>query len=222
MDKLKSKKIFIAFFLSIVSSGCGSKDMNNRKEQREKESIMPAKHIKIILGTTREQSMSSKIGLAFKKIADIKSTISTEIIDLANYALPFLYEATAPAKRTVITDPAIQRWSDAILAADGFIFIVPEYNGGYPGALKNALDLLYTEWSNKPALFVGHSGGPSGGKNALNQLEAVILSLKMIPISPKVLIPSSWKALNPDGTLAEKEQELIFDKAFDGLIKKLI
>ena len=222
MEKQRIKKNFIVFLLSIVSSGCGSKDMHNHKEQIQKESIMAVKHIKIILGTTREQSMSAKIGLALKKIADTNRSVTTEIINLTDYALPFLYEATAPAKRTVITDPAIQKWSELVSAADGFIFIVPEYNAGYPGALKNALDLLYKEWNNKPALFVGHSGGPSGGQNALKQLEEVVLELNMIAIAPKVLIPTSWKALNPDGTLVEKEQELTFDKALDVLVKKLI
>ncbi len=222
MNAYRIKKIFITFFLSIVSSGCGSKDIHTKKEPLKKESAMTVKHIKIILGTTREQSMSAKIGLAVKKIADKNMSITTEIINLTDYALPFLYEATAPAKRTVITDPAILKWSELISAADGFIFIVPEYNAGYPGALKNALDLLYKEWNNKPALFVGHSGGPSGGQNALKQLEEVVLELNMIPIAPKVLIPTSWKALNPDSSLVEKEQELIFDKALDVLVKKLI
>ena len=122
MEKQRIKKNFIVFLLTIVSSGCGSKDIHTKKESLKKESAMTAKHIKIILGTTREQSMSAKIGLVVKKIADTNSSITTEIINLTDYALPFLYEATAPARRTVITDPAIQKWSELISAADGFIF----------------------------------------------------------------------------------------------------
>ena len=221
MSSIITQKIFIVLFLSSIGIGCGNKNINNGKEEMTEKTSESLKKIKIILGSTREQSMSKKFGLAFKKIADKKTSISTEIIDLTDYALPFLYEQIAPMQRTEIKDIKIQKWSDTISDADAFIVIVPEYNSGYPGVLKNALDLLYKEWNNKPVILVGHSGGPSGGKNALNQLEQVLRTLKMNPINPKVLIPTSWKALNPNGSLVEKEQENSFDTALDEMINIL-
>ena len=209
----------LCLLLIVFSSGCGNKNKKNIREKKgETTMVNNKKNIKIILGSTREQSMSKKIGLALKNLVDKKGTINAEIIDLGDYSLPFLYEQTAPARRTEITDTAIQRWSDTIIHTDGFILVVPEYNSGYPGVLKNALDLLYKEWNNKPVMLVGHSGGPSGGKNALKQLKEVVLALQMTPIDQELLIPTSWKALSADGLLAEPEQEVVFDKALDELI----
>lgn len=51
-----------------------------------------------------------------------------------------------------------KRWSEKIATYAGFIFIVPQYNWGYPAVLKNALDYLYREWQGKPACLVTFGG----------------------------------------------------------------
>lgn len=68
-----------------------------------------------------------------------------EIIDLRIYPLPFLDDAVPPAERKEIANPAVKEWSEKIKEADAFIIICPEYNDGYPGVLKNALDSLFGE-----------------------------------------------------------------------------
>ena len=55
-----------------------------KKEQQKKTNI------KIILGSTRKGRTSDKIGNALKSIADKRSDITTEILDLADFNLPFL------------------------------------------------------------------------------------------------------------------------------------
>ncbi|HEV2917028.1 MAG TPA: NADPH-dependent FMN reductase [Candidatus Babeliales bacterium] len=164
-------------------------------------------HIAIILGSTRDGRISEKIGVALKYILDKRSDIKPEIIDLKDYNLPFLYDQTPPASQTVITDPIIQKWSEKIRNTDGFIIIVPEYNAGYPGVLKNALDLLYKEWNNKPVGLVGHSGGPSGGISAITQMQTVLHAFKMIPASSSITIPTSWKAFDEKGGLIDQTIE---------------
>jgi NAD(P)H-dependent FMN reductase len=44
-------------------------------------------------------------------------------------------------------------------------FVTPAYNHATSGALKNAIDYLYSEWNNKAAGFVGYGG--AGGSRAL-------------------------------------------------------
>jgi NAD(P)H-dependent FMN reductase len=58
-----------------------------------------------------------------------------------------------------------------IESADGVIIISPEYNGGYPAALKNVIDLLTTEWTKKPIGIVPVSSGSFGGMQVLQQLQ---------------------------------------------------
>lgn len=176
-------------------------------------------HIQFILGSTRKGRLSDKIGNKLKQIANKRNDISIEIVDLRDFNLPFLNDEISPSKRKEITDPAIKKWSDKIKEADAFIIIFPEYNSGYPGVLKNALDSLYPEWNNKPVAFVGYSGGTSGGANAISQLRQVVVELKMKPISLDIKIPSSWKAFDKEDNFADKTIESKLNSVIDELVK---
>src|SRR5262249_24955503 len=76
-------------------------------------------------------------------------------------------------------------WFDAVSSKDAFVVITPEYSHGYPGALKNAFDALYTPWTYKPIAFVSY-GGFAAGARAVEQLRLVALGLRMIPIRDEV------------------------------------
>lgn len=159
--------------------------------------------IGIILGSTRNGRSSDKIAKRVKEIAKNTNTVTAELIDLKSMNIPWLNDTTAPSMRKKITNRSVQRWSKLIANFDAFIFVVPEYNGGYPGVLKNALDQLYTEWNGKPAGFIGYSGGPTGGKSAVNQLKTVTQVLQMTGVEQDVYIPSSWKAFDETGNLVD-------------------
>ena len=155
----------------------------------------------MILGSTRQGRSADKIAAALKKMIT-RTDVHIEIVDLNDYKIPFFDDAIAPLQRTEITNSHVQKWSDKIKAADAFIFVVPEYNSGYPGVLKNALDSLYKEWNNKPAALVSYSGGPSGGASAAHQLTQVLNALQMKSVATQLLIPHSWKAFDAQGNLA--------------------
>ncbi len=56
--------------------------------------------------------------------------------------------------------PAVAAWRAAASSADGFVFAVPSYHGGMPGAFKNALDFLEMEHAGgKPFAVIGVAGG---------------------------------------------------------------
>jgi chromate reductase, NAD(P)H dehydrogenase (quinone) len=63
--------------------------------------------------------------------------------------------------------PDVKALTDAIRAADGVIFITPEYNFTIPGALKNALDWISRAndqpFKDKPVAIQSATGGPLGG-----------------------------------------------------------
>lgn len=196
-----------------VSVNCNSKanvSMNNPTKKTL---------IQFILGSTRNGRLSPKIGDYLKKLAGKRDDVSIEIVDLKNFNLPFLNDEISPSKRKEITDPLVKKWSDKIKEADAFIIISPEYNGGYPGVLKNALDSLYAEWSNKPVAFVGYSGGLSGGTGAIKQLRDVVLELKMKPIDLDIKIATSWKAFDQEGSLVDKTIESRLNSIINELIK---
>jgi len=181
--------------LALMCSSCS--ESGQVAESKSQTRIVGKKtNIKIILGSTRKGRTSDKIGAALKAISDKRKDVTTEILDLNDYNLPFLNDEVPPAMRATISDPATKKWSDKINEGDAFIIVVPEYNAGYPGVLKNALDSLYKEWNNKPVAFVGFSGGPSGGASAIAQLQQVARALQMKPVANDIKVPTAWKVFD--------------------------
>jgi len=73
-----------------------------------------------------------------------------------------------------------------VSSCSGFVFLTPEYNGGYPGELKNAIDHIYWEWRNKAAMVVSYGGG--GGARSAAQLKVVLDSVKLNLVNDSVQI----------------------------------
>jgi NAD(P)H-dependent FMN reductase len=122
-------------------------------------------NIGIILGSTRKGRKSPQVGDWVKEIADQRGDAHYEIVDLAEYDLPF-YGTTDKA------DPRIAAWEAKLNSLDGFIFIVQEYNHSVTGVLKNALDFARESWFNKAAGIVSYGG--AGGVRAAEHLRGIL------------------------------------------------
>ena len=102
----------------------------------------------------------------------------------------------------------VQAWADAIRSADGVIIVSPEYNNGYPGVLKNALDYLGPkEYQRKPFGIVTVSGGGFGGLHALSQLRLVTLGMGAFPLPASLPFSRAQDVFAEDGTLKEPSYE---------------
>ncbi|EKM61095.1 uncharacterized protein PHACADRAFT_247470 [Phanerochaete carnosa HHB-10118-sp] len=123
---------------------------------------------------------------------------------------------------------AIQEWSQFIASCAGFIVVTPQYNGGYPGELKNAIDHLYREWRGKPIITIAF-GGHGGGKCAV-QLQGVYAQLKMrIPVEPVCLtLPRTYiegeERVSTDGKYPDFLAQYVdaVGEAADGLKASLV
>ena len=129
----------------------------------------------VIAGSTRPTRICREV--TEWVIAHLPSApgLDLELVDLRDWHLPF-DEATIPALGQYQHDHT-RAWSAKVGAAAGFIFVTPQYNWGYPAALKNALDHLYREWTGKPAMIVSY--GFQGGEKAAGQLRQVLDGLRM-------------------------------------------
>lgn len=130
-------------------------------------------NIGIILGSTRQGRVSPQVGEWVKEIADERDDADYEIVDIADYNLPFVFTTDG-------SEPGIQAWLDKIDSLDGFVFIVQEYNHGVTGALKNAVDTAKDQWANKAAGFISY--GSTGGARAVEQLRNVLGELKVADV----------------------------------------
>jgi NAD(P)H-dependent FMN reductase len=99
------------------------------------------------------------------------------------------------------------------------IIVTPEYNGGYPASLKNAIDLLYDEWNHKPIGIATVSSGPFGGSQALVSLQFTLWKMKATTIPAMFSVPTVEKAYDENGMALDKEAS---DKLADVFIQELL
>ena len=146
---------------------------------------MSTPRIGIIISSTREGRFADKPTAWFNEIASRREDISTEILDLRDYPLPYFAEARSPAVVPPTSEVAL-RWGAKLAEMDGFVVITAEYNHGPTGVLKNALDYAYNEFKRKPIAFVGYGG--VGGARAIEQLRLIAIELQLVPTKTGVHI----------------------------------
>jgi NAD(P)H-dependent FMN reductase len=125
----------------------------------------------VIIGSVRAGRIAGAVSDWFGTQLDQHDEFSPDVIDLAGLNLPDRLDGSGDAA------PFAKR----IGAADGFVIITPEYNHGYPGALKTAIDTAREQWQAKPAGFVSY-GGIAGGLRAVEQLRPVFAELHTVTV----------------------------------------
>lgn len=111
-----------------------------------------------------------------------------EIIRIRDLNLPFFDEPYLP-RYGHYEHAETRAWSETIASFDAFVFVSPEYNRGYSGRLKNAIDYLAQEWAFKPAGIISYGASMTGGLRALEALHDVLNSLHMFVTRENVLVP---------------------------------
>jgi NAD(P)H-dependent FMN reductase len=154
--------------------------------------------ILVIMGTTRQHRFSERVSRWVVEYLTEQGPFDVELMDLRDYPLPF-FDQDPPA-RTLRNYPneEVARLGRKVDEADGYVVLTGEYNHGYPGVLKNAMDHTFVEWRRKPIAFVGW--GNVGGARVVEQLRQVVVEFEMAPlrhavhILPDVLLPARSSA----------------------------
>lgn len=116
-------------------------------------------NVTVVVGSHREDSQSLKIGTMMRdKLSQLSACSSVSLINLATANLPFWQESYTDEEQALI-----QGARDTLQNSDAFVFVVPEWNGMVPSAMKN-LFLLFsgTEFGHKPGLIASVSAGIGG------------------------------------------------------------
>lgn len=154
-------------------------------------------YIPIILGSTRRDRQSIKVARFVLARLRPRPNVQTELLDLLEYNFPIMEERL---HRRGDPPPRLQEYADKIARADSLIIVTPEYNNGYPGVLKNALDYLLPEYERKPIGIVTVSAGSFGGINCLAQLRLVTLGMGAFPIPENLSVSRVQDSFQADGT----------------------
>lgn len=129
--------------------------------------------IPVILGTTRQGRMSEHVARFVHAEVSKRKGVETELIDLRGLSF------SANDAGEAIKDP---KFSETVARSDALILVVPEYNHGYPGILKHALDTNLKEYIHKAVGICGVSAGPFGGTRVIENLLPVMRELGLVTI----------------------------------------
>lgn len=156
--------------------------------------------IAVVIGSLRKDSLNRRLATAMARLAPAEFTfVPLQIDDLPLYNQD---DDAQPAD-------AVRRMKTEIIAADGLMFVTPEYNRSMPGVLKNALDhgsrpYGQNAWAGKPAGVLGASVGAHGTAMAQQHLRNVLAYLDAPAMAqPEAFIHAKDGFFDADGSIGE-------------------
>jgi NAD(P)H-dependent FMN reductase len=137
--------------------------------------------LQVIVGTTRPRRVTDRIAKWAVSVGKNVPDTDIELVDLRDYELPFLDEPMPPQYNPDRqASPEVKKWIGKLGEADGYAIVTPEYNRGYPGALKNALDYTDYQFARKPIALIAH--GSTGGAQSVAGLRITIPGLQAVTV----------------------------------------
>ena len=168
--------------------------------------------IAIVVGSLRKDSINLKVAKSLCAMAHER--LDCDIVPIGDLPLYNQESDANPPEQYV-------RFRKEIAAADGVLFVTPEYNRGMPGVLKNAIDVGSrpygsSVWNQKPAAIVSASPGGIGGFGANHQVRqsAVFLNMPVMQHPEAYLGQVNDASFDADGRLNEGPlQDLVLNLA---------
>lgn len=156
-----------------------------------------------VAGSLRQASLNRALLRAAAGLAP--PTLAIEAFDLA--AVP-LYNGDLEAEGD---PPGVAAFKQAVAAADGVLFVTPEYNHGVPAVMKNAVDWASrppraAPLGGKPVGIIGASPGMTGSARGQSQLrQAFEFTDSYCMPQPELLVFRAHEKFGPDGALVDEQ-----------------
>jgi len=159
-------------------------------------------NIAIISASVRNNRKSHRLALFFKNYIEANNFATVEMLDLQEYKFPIFEDRLSGMKEP---PSGAQQFAEKIKTADGVLIVTPEYNGGYPASLKNAIDLLYNEWKRKPVALATVSNGQFGGCQVITSLIFTLWKIGVCLVPALYPGPAVQDAYAEDGRPKDKD-----------------
>ncbi len=171
--------------------------------------------IAIISASVRKGRKSHCVALFLERYINRSNKAKAYILDLKEYQFPIFEERLkymdSPSEKTI-------DFAEKIRGAAGVIIVTPEYNGGYPASLKNAIDLLVEEWKHKPISLATVSNGAFAGTQVGASLPFILSKIGAVIVPTPLRVPTVQDTFAEDGTPANQE---MMNKRVDAFLNDL-
>ena len=167
---------------------------------------MSSTKIAVIVGSLRQDSFNRKLAIALAAVAPADFSFEHVRID----DLP-LYNQDDDAQQA----QPVKRLKGEIAAAQGLLFVTPEYNRSIPGVLKNALDHAsrpygQSAWAGKPAGVIGASVGAIGTAMAQQHLRNILAYLDVPTLGqPEAFVHAKDGLFDDAGGIGESSRKFL-------------
>lgn len=185
---------------------------------------MPEPHhrLLVVIGTTRPDRAADHLIPWIMGRTDEDERFDAELVDLRDWPLPMFQETLETIgdfNDPTYSQPIVREWNRKVAEGDAFLFLTAEYNHSVPGALKNAIDNVFMSFAlrNKPAAFVGYSGGPIGAARAVEHLAHIAIEAEMAPLRNSVLVGGVQQAFDEENRPIDPLTDVALSIALDDL-----
>lgn len=170
--------------------------------------------ITVVAATNRPASSTLKLAKYYQKLL-LNKGLEVKLLSLEDLPPNFIQTDMFGA-RSAGFEPIQQ----LITATQKFLFIIPEYNGSFPGVLKAFIDACTfpDSFYDKKAALVGHSSGTYGNIRGIEHFAGICSYLHLHVLPLRIHIPGIRKEMNADGDLFEEKTVKFVNEQVDKFV----
>lgn len=167
--------------------------------------------IHILSSTDRPGSNALKVSKYAERHLSKKS--DTKIFSLMDY--PFQDVVGGKYGKT---PKSVKEFNESFLDADGYLFVIPEYNGGFPGVLKFFFDYLPfpKALEMQPVSLIGEADGAFGALRPVEQFEQLLKYRKAYIYPERMFIQRVNDSFDPENGLKRDILQKLLMSQLDG------
>jgi len=172
-------------------------------------------HITVVLSTARTERQSENVAEVVFDAFNRAEGVHATYVDVKDHVMT---PTTRPSWGTEGLDTPLLKWKEIAEGTDGFVFVIPEYNHGYPGEWKLLVDALTKPFHGKAAAVVGVSRGIFSGARVIEHVAPVLIELGFVTRNTALYFGNVGERFDEAGNLIDHEQMKRMDKFVEAFI----
>jgi NAD(P)H-dependent FMN reductase len=169
-----------------------------------------------ICGSTRAGSINQQLKKALMRLAKAEGARTTDI-NLESFGLPLFHgDLARPA--------GVKKLISKMKGCEAIIVVTPEYNGGLPPLLKNAIDWVSTvetgQFTGPVYGIASCTPGPMSGIMCMRQLNYILMRVGAEVVPAQVGTGGGGSAFDAKGKLIAQPSAKLADKMLNQILTR--